>query len=183
MEASDIIATVAAAMAFGSVGVAGWALVYARSQAETAKQALAASQRSADAGEQSAEAAATSATEARRSAEAAEEANRIAARALELSEPPAVAWKIEHYQNSAYNLRNVGTQEATGVTVDTSRLDGAVRSLPDGATIAAGDAVRFMVISNPNTLFLTWDGQTEPVGVPMPTRASTGTPRITTRRT
>ncbi|MBF6422967.1 hypothetical protein IU436_30760 [Nocardia farcinica] len=180
METSDIIAIVATSGTVLSFGVAGWALVYARSQAATAQKALAASERAADAGEKSAEAADRAAQDAQRSADAAEEANRIAARALELSEPPAVAWKIEHYQNSAYTLRNVGTREATGVTVDTSRLNGAVRSLPDGATIAAGDAVRFMVISNPNTLFLTWDGQTEPVAVPMPTRASTGTPRLRT---
>ncbi|MEV6061854.1 hypothetical protein AB0L62_17785 [Nocardia asteroides] len=180
MDTSDIIATVAAVLAFGSAVVAGWALKYARSQAETAKQALAASQRSADAGEKSAEAADKAAQEAQRSADAAEEANRLAARALELSEPPAVAWKIEHYQNSAYTLRNVGTREATGVTVDASRVNGAVRALPDGASIAAGDAVRFTMMSNPSTLFLTWDGQTEPVAVPMPTRASTRTPMLRT---
>ena len=170
MEASDIIAIVAAVMAFGGVAVAGWALKYARSQAETAKEALAASQRAATAGERSAEAAATSATEARRSAEAAEEANRIALRALELFEPPAVAWQIEHIRNSAYNLRNVGTQEATGVTVDMSRIDTVNRTLPDGATIAAGDVAEFMLMNAPGALYLTWDGQAEPAAVPMPPR-------------
>ncbi|MEV6362024.1 hypothetical protein [Nocardia asteroides] len=165
MNTSDIIATVAAVMAFGSVGVAGWALKYARSQAETAKQALAASQRSADAGEKSAVAADKAAQEAQRSAGAAEEANRISARALELSEPPAVAWRVEHITGSAYHLRNVGTQEATGVTVDMSRIDTSHRNLPNGATIAAGDVVRFMLSNARGSLFLVWDGQAEPVAV------------------
>lgn len=168
MDASDIIAIVATSGTVLSFGVAGWALIYARSQAATAKDALAASQRAATAGEHSAEAAATSATEARRSAEAAEEANRIASRALELAEPPAVAWRVEHIQNSAYHLRNVGTEEATGVTVDMSRIDTSHRNLPNGATIAAGDVVRFILSNARGSLFLSWDGQADPVAVAVP---------------
>ncbi|WP_063037692.1 hypothetical protein [Nocardia grenadensis] len=169
METSDIIAVVAAVMAFGSVCVSAWALIYARRQAEIADKALTESRRAATAGEKSADAADIAAQEAKRSADAAEESNRIALRALELSEPPPVAWTIElAARNSAYLLRNVGTQTATGVTVDQSRITTTARALPDGATIAAGEAVRFMALNAPNTLFLTWDGQPEPAAVPVP---------------
>lgn len=66
-------------MAFGSVGVAGWAMVYARRQTEIADMAFTESRRAATAGEKSADAADIAAREANRSADAAEESNRIAA--------------------------------------------------------------------------------------------------------
>ncbi|MFF0532737.1 hypothetical protein ACFYT3_30720 [Nocardia amikacinitolerans] len=170
MDTSDIIAIVAAVMAFGSVCLSGWAIKYAHSQAETAKRALEQSRRSADAGEKSADAANAAAQEAKRSADAAEESNRIAERALAMSEPPAVAWRVEHIRNSGYHLRNVGTQAATGVTVDLSRLDTSHRDLPNGSTIAAGDTARFILTNAPGALYLTWDGQPEPIAVAMPSR-------------
>ncbi|WP_157225157.1 hypothetical protein [Nocardia thailandica] len=177
MDTSDIIATVAAVLAFGSACVSAWALKYARSQAETAKKALAAAERAATAGEKSAESADKAAGEAQRSADAAEESNRIAARALELSEPPAVAWQIESTPSGTYYLRNVGTREATGVTADSSRTPARRHALPENVTVAAGDAVRFMTSNPPASLFLTWDGQTEPVAVPMPPPLASNGPR------
>lgn len=183
VETSDVIAIVATSGTVLSFGVAGWALVYARSQAGTAKDALAASKRAAIAGEKSAEAADKAAQEAQRSAEAAEEANRIAARALELAEPPAVAWQIEPRPYGGYNLRNIGTQTATGVTADASRVSARRHSLPTNATVPAGDAVRFGLSHPPTALYVTWDGQAEPVAVAIPPRTSAETPKINTRRT
>ncbi|MFC9473966.1 hypothetical protein ACFTS5_17455 [Nocardia sp. NPDC056952] len=174
MDTSDIIATVAAVMAFGSTGVAGWALKYARSQAETAKQALAESRRAAAAGEKSADAADKAAIEAKRSADAAEESNRIAEEALAASRPADVDWKIEGVNEYRFRLRNIGTQTAANVCADSSRVLCTNENLPDGLTVPRNGGHDFMLFIEmgsgplPTELYLTWEGQAEPVAVPMP---------------
>lgn len=147
MDTPDIIAIAAAGVALVGAVAAVVAAFFTSKQAEAAD---------------------ASAIEAKRSADAAEEANRIAARALELSEPPAVAWRVEPVGGVSYNLRNVGTMDATGVTVDPSRFDGKPHWLPVDATIGAGEAVTIPLFHGGSTLFVKWSGQPEFVAVAVP---------------
>lgn len=84
-----------------------------------------------------------------------------------------VRWKIEHVRDALWMLRNVGSVTATGVTADESAFDGVARQLPNDAAVRPGASVEFLLIevwgsTMPHELWLTWDGEDEPVAVPIP---------------
>lgn len=121
-----------------------------------------------------------------RSANAAEKSAALSERAAELQEvqvseirraprkkPGDIAWKIEYDHGARYRLRNVGTRTATGVTADPEPFGGLARYLPEDAAVRAGESLEFLLIpvgqmTTPGELWLTWDGQEEPVAVPIP---------------
>lgn len=129
--------------------------------------------------------AARQAREARRSRESSEAAanrsNEIAARQLELAEaaakaaePPKVKWRIEHVANLQFRLRNIGADTATGVTAEDRRPDGLARDLPQGVEIRSYESHAFLLLEvaeypTPSEVWVRWDGEAEPVAVPVAT--------------
>jgi hypothetical protein len=139
--------------------------------------------------ERSAKATEIAAEAAVRSANAAEKTAALAqlpeVQAAELSAAPKrrltvqqdVRWKIEPVQGARYLLRNEGTQTATGVTADDVPFQGLARQLPRDAAVRAGESLEFLLIQvaqvdTPHELWLTWDGQDEPMAVPIPVAVS-----------
>jgi hypothetical protein len=121
----------------------------------------------------SADASKDSAGSARRSADAAERQAAAAEKALP-PPPPAVDWEIEHLSNEGYMLRNIGVGTATGVKIDLERA-GIIRDLDLGdGTVPRRGTLRFLLsptlarMSLPSELWVSWDGQSVPVAVPVP---------------
>lgn len=123
----------------------------------------------------------SSAEAAVRSAEAAERANRLTAMLLERdhlvvrpeSPPKDISWQIERPSKYRFVLRNVGTAIADNVTIDPNSAPAVARALPSAATIQPGSSAEFVMIGAmgspiPNELWVSWDGQPEPVAVPVP---------------
>ncbi|MDG4785935.1 hypothetical protein O7626_08345 [Micromonospora sp. WMMD1102] len=112
-----------------------------------------------------------SAGAARRSADAAER-QAAAAEAAVPPPPPAVDWRIVHQQKSRYVLRNVGVETATGVQIqDHDAILWAVDEVPTEVPPNAG--VPFLIAATmgnpaPDELWVTWDGRSIPVAVPIP---------------
>lgn len=84
-----------------------------------------------------------------------------------------IFWEIEHVRDALYLLRNGGSVIATGVTADPEPFKGLARQLPKDAAVRAKESVEFLLVqvaqeSTPHELWLTWDGQQEPVAVPIP---------------
>ncbi|WP_127543496.1 hypothetical protein [Actinoplanes sp. OR16] len=112
---------------------------------------------------------------ARRSAEASERQAAAAELMVPVPTPP-VSWKVTGSQGSqGRTLRHTGTETATGLRrafvpppdVDVIDFD------PRGGTVIAEGSIDFKVLdfgehTTPCEIFLTWDGQEEPVAVPLP---------------
>lgn len=103
-----------------------------------------------------------SAGAADRSAGAAERmATALELRALEderRAPTPNVVWRLEHFQNDAYLLTNAGRAPAYEVTV--SAGDMITDDLPDGITMRADDAVKFIaartMVTRDDTITVDW---------------------------
>jgi hypothetical protein len=86
---------------------------------------------------------------------------------------PAVAWEIEKMGPEQYRLWNVGTEVATGVAIDMARAP-ALLDLDLGDGTARPDLPISLVITEyaeapkPEALRVSWDGQAEPISVPVP---------------
>jgi len=109
---------------------------------------------------------------ARRSADAAERQAIAAEKALP-PPPPAVAWQIVHVGRSRFAMYNTGTEPATGVEIDTERATNVVLEHDGKARVSPGAALTFLIAVTmgnpaPQELWVTWDGQPEPVAVPVP---------------
>ncbi|MEU6653718.1 hypothetical protein ABZ904_30865 [Streptomyces sp. NPDC046900] len=91
----------------------------------------------------------------------------------ELSGRPAVGWDLQRRGKHAYLLRNGGAETATGVHLDRNRTTAIVRNVPENATVRPGESVQFLMVPTfghplPGEVWVTWDGQAEPVAVPLP---------------
>ncbi|OKI14235.1 hypothetical protein [Streptomyces sp. CB03911] len=119
----------------------------------------------------------------RRANAAAERSALAAERALALQQQQAAAaaaaavpkpdFAIERGENSSYLLRNVGTANATGVTVDPESAPDGAADLPSGARIFVGAAETMIIAGSlagrlPTELLVKWDGQPTWVHVPIP---------------
>jgi hypothetical protein len=89
------------------------------------------------------------------------------------TKPPEVAFQLERLSKSRFVLRNTGTEMATGVYVDGTKIKTHVRDLPAGASIPAGGSHEFMMMTSmgaplPNDVWVSWDGAPAPkaLGVP-----------------
>jgi hypothetical protein len=142
----------------------GWvALVIAAIAFYEARKSRKASERSAAAAEDNAQAAG-------RSAEAAERTQDLAE---QQASRPTVEWRLERRGKQDFVLRNVGPEAATGVWVDESKITAAAQDLPSGEDIPGHGSVEFMMLATdegpiPNEIWVTWDGATAPVAVPVP---------------
>ncbi|MFG3300351.1 hypothetical protein [Micromonospora chersina] len=113
-----------------------------------------------------------SADAARRSADAAERQAEAAEAALP-PPPPQVAWRVEWVNRQRYLLRNIGVGPATGLRIDVRDAHPLVGLNETEEPIPPNGSVSFLISASmgrpaPTELFLTWDGQEEPVAVPVP---------------
>lgn len=122
-----------------------------------------------------------------RSAAAAERSAAAAEQARAQADPPAVDWRIEHRNYGVFLLRNIGTDTATGVTVDQSTIDwdwsgpeaAFADELPHKQNIPSGASHEFLMRDTcdavvPGQLWVSWhDGG--PVAVPIPVHTPTDT--------
>ncbi|MFI7630261.1 hypothetical protein [Microbispora rosea] len=81
-------------------------------------------------------------------------------------------WDITHVRGVVYRLRNYGP-DVTGLTADERPFGGLARDLPQKADVPRGGSVEFRLVqvdqmTTSGELWLTWDGQDEPVAVPIP---------------
>ncbi|MFI6265334.1 hypothetical protein [Micromonospora sp. NPDC051006] len=113
----------------------------------------------------------------KRSADASERSASAAERQAKAAEaavpppPPSIAWRVEQRGKSYYLLRNVGTEPAERVYVH--KQGGFVRVDDNGRSLRPGESMSFLVIRAAEMIDLqeirvTWDGQLEPVLVPLP---------------
>lgn len=85
----------------------------------------------------------------------------------------SIEWSATQAAGNAYVLRNEGTDQATGVTIDGQRgLNGLGHNLPAGESLAPYQGWTFNVlrvdeVPTPTEVWVTWDGQDEPVAVPL----------------
>lgn len=162
----DVPAWVGGAVAVISAGVATW-------QASEARKARKESARWAE----------DSANASVRSADAAERSLALQEAAARAAEPVKVAWRIDLVRNLMYRLRNIGTETATGVTVEDRRggshlsslpsPNPLARNLPEGVDIRANQAHDFVLIPVaeyplPTEVWIRWDGQPEAIAVAIP---------------
>ncbi|MEU7891762.1 hypothetical protein AB0B45_02730 [Nonomuraea sp. NPDC049152] len=153
----------------------GWlGLVFGGTSLLVSWRNLSWAKRSAVANEKAADASVRSANAAEKAAAYNElTSHNVSARESSTSTAPDVSWTIEHFRNAAYVLINSGSQVATGVTADATPFGGLARELPKDAAVRAGGQHRFLLVETwqkaaPREMWLTWDGQDEPVAVPMP---------------
>ncbi|MGI8333514.1 hypothetical protein ACRYCC_26475 [Actinomadura scrupuli] len=150
------------AIGLGVLSLAVAVLAYVES-----RRARKAAVRSADAGDVSAQAAV-------RSAQVAERALAFSEEQAAATAPPKILWSIVRSGKQAFVLRNHGTEAATGVTMDESRMTAYFqRDLPKDVTIPAGGSHRFSADGSgespvPGEVWLTWDGAADYVSVPLP---------------
>ena len=86
---------------------------------------------------------------------------------------PAVGWDLQRRGTHAYLLRNWGASTATGVHLERKRTTAIVRNLPENATVRPGESLQFLMVPTfghplPGEVWVKWDGQAEPVAVPLP---------------
>lgn len=111
-----------------------------------------------------------------RSANAAEQALALQQASLPPIDPatkPDVAWDLERPGKTRFVLRNIGTDIATGVTIDPEQFKGFARQLPTNAAVRPGASVEFLVFTAmgaplPNEVWVSWDGIDEPIAIPIP---------------
>ncbi|MGW5514628.1 hypothetical protein [Nocardia africana] len=173
MGAAENIALASMIVSAGSLGIAGWALVYSRRQAGAADRSADAAEKSADEAKRSADAAEDANHAAVRANHLAEEANALANRANELNTPSAYGWEIVHVRNALFRLRNCGTERADDVIIHLDDAKLVARKLPRGQSIVPGGGHDFILKAGygtpmPTHLMVSWEAQTEPVAVPMP---------------
>lgn len=97
---------------------------------------------------------------------------------------PPVAWHAE-FDGSTYRLRNVGTDTATGVRLALPEDDDSVQArITDGTDVVASQGsfgvlitIRWVSGRQLSELPIVWDGQAEPVLVPLP-RPAMGPPNV-----
>ncbi|MYR93078.1 MULTISPECIES: hypothetical protein [unclassified Streptomyces] len=137
----------------------------ARRSADAAEASVSEARRSGDAAERSAVAAEESLAEQRREArerrEAEEEANR-----------PRPSFVLEHKAGHTFRLRNVGTGGTTGINL-VARAEPYLFDSLANEELVPGEAVSFRMAGAmgrpiPGTLYVTWDGQSDPVALPVP---------------
>ncbi len=150
---------------------AGSAVVAVRANRHS-KDSVAEARRSADAAE-------TSAAEARRSADAsirsADAAERQAAAAEAMVPPPQpkVAWKVTRATANTYLLNHTGTEAARNVAVAVPGWDPDLVEQEAGPLVRPGGRLPVRVVETAEMpdlveFHVTWEGQTEPVVVPLP---------------
>lgn len=151
-------AWLAAAITVGSVVVAVRANRHSKDAVAEARRSVAAAE--------------SSATEARRSADAADR-QADAAEAMIPPAPPKVAWEAARLTQNGYALENVGTETARDVKVSAPGFEPEFVIAAGGAVVGPHGRVSVQVIEVDQTpdlveFHVTWDGQTEPVAVPIP---------------
>jgi len=86
--------------------------------------------------------------------------------------PPPVGWEIQHVHKSKFQLVNVGTETATGVTLNPSGVP-LIRQPPQDVTIRGnGGYVEFLMAGSndgpiPTEIEVSWDGPGSPAIVPV----------------
>lgn len=157
-----------------ALGLSGWALVFQRSSANTAKAALIEARLAREASEESAAAAASSAESSGRSALASEEM-------LELERTrdmrPTIAWRLERPDANLLLLRNCGTEDASGVTVEVPKdanTVAVVRLVETGSVLPPEMTWEILYSvpyeeTPPRWLMVTSNEHQEPIPVEVPT--------------
>lgn len=159
IEIGDIATWASAMVALGGSGFAVWeSRKSRRSNDEWQRINAAAALRSANAAEK---------------AQAFVEALHAKTEATAEQEARQVRWFIERVGRNALILRNDSDNAATGVTIGGDQFGGLGRRLPKDATIPGRGSIQFSVIGvnerlTPDEALVTWDGQEEPVAVPIP---------------
>lgn len=146
MTWNDIVTIVVSALA---LAVSTWSVFYARSSARSSSRSALAAERQA-----------------------------AAAEAAVPPPPPDVAWRVERRSDGPklrHVLINVGVRTATGVqrVLTGELIDGQLSlDVGDGRVIPGGElellVMRLWGGPASRELLLTWDGQSEPVAVPVP---------------
>jgi hypothetical protein len=113
-----------------------------------------------------------SAEASRRSADAAERQAEAAEAALP-PPPPKVAWRVEWVNRQRYLLRNIGVGPAARLRIDVRDAHPLVGLKETEEPIPPNGSVSFLITGSmgrpaPTGLWLTWDGQEEPVAIPVP---------------
>ncbi|WP_148710094.1 hypothetical protein [Micromonospora sp. M71_S20] len=138
-----------------TLGIAVAALVVSIASARYSKKSANASDRSAKAAE--------------RSAVAAERQAAAAEAALPPPEPP-VRWAVRPQGRDGYVMRNMGSDPAFNVKLDDR--GGFITVLDQHEVVQPGESVEFWIVRvaeavGINEVHVTWDGQDEPVVVPL----------------
>jgi hypothetical protein len=86
---------------------------------------------------------------------------------------PRPELRVDRIRGVRYILRNVGTGPAANVATVRAGEPDQCRDLPDGVTIEPGDGHEFVIVAAmglpvPTAIYVTWDGQDEPVALPVP---------------
>lgn len=154
-----------------AVITAGSAVVAVRANRHS-KDSVAEARRSATASEASASEAKRSADASIRSADAAER-QAAAAEAMIPPPPPKVAWTVTRATAAILMLNNVGTEAARNVDVVVPGYDPDLVEVDGSALVRPGGRLPVRVVEvaeMPEVVefHVTWDGQTEPVAVPLP---------------
>ncbi|MEV5765324.1 hypothetical protein AB0L34_12235 [Micromonospora sp. NPDC052213] len=150
LDLGDVPAWAALLISAGAVYVATRANRHARDSAAASKDSAGSARRSADAAERQA----------------------VAAEAAIPPPPPQVVWQVERVNNKRYLLRNVGVGTATGVQIDVRQAHPLVGLNLGNGTVGPNESVSFLITGSmgrpsPTELWVSWDGQDEPVAVPV----------------
>ena len=81
-----------------------------------------------------------------------------------------MSFRLEWTRSNTWVLRNIGTDVADHVRVEKPNC--TTRRFPTNATIAPGEGIDLLMIGAmgapvPNQLYVSWDGQPDPVAVPV----------------
>jgi hypothetical protein len=92
-----------------------------------------------------------------------------------LAAQPRVQLVLEHRSGSNWILRNAGGLPASGITARRDNLPYIAENVPANASLAPGEGMTITLMSSggsrvPAHLWITWDGQDEPVAVAIPPR-------------
>lgn len=123
--------------------------------------------------ERAKESADRSAVAAERSAAAAEATLLDQRHAATEAARPRAEFELERPGKNLFLLRNVGTATAEDVTVTRAGEPGQGRDLPEGETMAPSQGCEFMMVAAmglpmPTEIYVTWDGQSDEVALPVP---------------
>ncbi|MBZ9595678.1 hypothetical protein K7B06_11275 [Streptomyces erythrochromogenes] len=159
----------ALAVAIAAAGISVRALRHSKDSAEAAR-------RSAEAAERSAAADEASLADTRREANERRAAEVEAARPkpeLKVETAPATPEMGVRNRTQRYILRNIGTGVAENVTIASPGQPGQFQRLPVGITLDPGDGHEFRVLraagfDSQTAIRVSWDGQDEPVALPLP---------------
>ncbi|WP_159046912.1 hypothetical protein [Streptomyces sp. XY66] len=176
MDWGDASSWAALVVAMVAAAVSGKALKHSKNSADSAKKSADAAERSALAAERSAAADEASLAEFRQEASERRAAEAEAARPkpdlkVEVASPtPGMGVRVAQRR---YILRNTGTGPAVNVTTVQAGVSGQCRSLPFGVTLRPGEGHEFQTVMalgmTPVTaIHVNWDGQAEPVALPIP---------------